>query len=134
MSSELAEVLNDAATFQQGLNAFDSTDFARQCPSTELIYADIVNPDIEPEEEEDPTVKDGKVATSITVRDYCTGDVIPGATVSVDGKNYTANADGYVYLGYLDAGQDYPVSISGTGYTDSGSDTLPNDSITIPEA
>ena len=129
MATDLASVLKDAGSFQKGLNAFDSTDFSKQCPSTELIYKDVVNPD----EVDEPLPDGGPIDSSITVRDYCTDEVIPGAVVTLNGITYTANADGFVYLGLLPAGATLPVAITATGYIDNDLDTLPNDSITIPQ-
>jgi len=70
------------------------------------------------------------VAQTLEIRDYCTDEVIPGAAVNVDGTGYTADANGVVVLGLLEAGQTLPVLTTATGYHDSDADTLNNDEIT----
>lgn len=131
MANDLEQVLKDANAFQEGLNAFENSDFSKQCPPTKLIFKDVENPD--EEETEPPAVVENKIACAITVKDYCTGDVLPGALVFVNGGSHTANADGWAYLGYLTAGASYPVTITHDGYHPTADDTLPNDVIDVPE-
>lgn len=134
MASDLRGALSDANSFQEGLNAFDKAEFAKECPATTLIYKDIEDPDAgEVKEEPPPGFKSGKAAVGVTVRNLCTGETLAGASVFIGGKGYTSNADGYVYVGYLTAGQTYPILVTNTGYHDNTTDSLANDEIVVPE-
>ena len=67
---------------------------------------------------------------TVTIRDYCTDEVIPGAVVEVAGQTLTADVNGVVVLNDIDSGQTLPVLITATGYHNSDADTLNNDTIT----
>ncbi len=135
MSTELAQVLEDAKNFQQGLNAFDSTDFARKCPSTELIFAEIINPDSEYDDDgvSSSSPEFGNdVATYLNVRDYITDEALTGARVAINGGNRFCDLEGIAYLGDLEGGRTYDIRIYEGSHLTSNTDTLINDTITIP--
>lgn len=132
MATDLTSVLKDANSFQKGLNAFDNSDFSKQCPDTKLIYKDIPNPDVDDDADLEPTPDVANLSTSIVVKDYCTDEPVPGAQVIVDGLTYTTNAEGIIYIGKRPGGTTLAVVITAAGYTGSADDTLNNDSITIP--
>jgi len=69
-------------------------------------------------------------AVEILVEDFCTGEPISGATVLVNGKTVTTNANGVAYVGTLAAGT-YAIKATATGYTDSDKDVLNNDSFVV---
>ena len=73
-------------------------------------------------------------AVNIVVTDFCTGDVVAGASVYVNGSLVgTTNSAGSVYAGMLNPGQTYTLRVTASGYTDSDNDILNNDSFTVPE-
>jgi len=71
--------------------------------------------------------------TEIEVTNFCSGDIVPGATVYIDGVDVgVTNAAGIVYAGMLIPGRTYVLKVTGSGFTDSDKDVLNNDSFTVP--
>lgn len=73
---------------------------------------------------------------TITVKDYCSGNVIPYATVTVAGpligsQVSNANADGQVTFTGLQIGGTYTIKLTKAGYQDSDDDSLNNDEFTV---
>ena len=72
----------------------------------------------------------------ITVKDYCSGEIVVGANIEVTASGYPAtnfitNALGQANLGNLIVGVTYSIKITATGYRDSDEDSLSNDSFTV---
>jgi hypothetical protein len=72
----------------------------------------------------------------LTIKDYCSGNVIPHAHVVLSGTNYaatdfTADVYGEVDFGELIVGNTYDLAITAGGYIDSTADNLRNDSFTV---
>jgi len=76
------------------------------------------------------TLETDIVAQTVEIRDYCTDEAIAGAIFTMNGVDYTSDANGLIVLGVMEAGQTIPVTIIASGYHDSDADTLNNDSIT----
>lgn len=142
MANSLEQAYQDAKTLQEGLSDFslDANALEKECPKTKLIFREIEHPDEEELDPEEPYpddgtgdgAPDGKAAVVLTIRDYCTGDIVAGAQVSINGRSYTSAEDGRVCLGYLNSGETYPLQVTASGYTDSAADTIPNDNIVVP--
>jgi hypothetical protein len=66
----------------------------------------------------------------LTVRDACTQQIIPNATVEINGAVYVTDANGRVDLGPLAAGT-YPIRITAENYQDSDKDRIGNDELVI---
>jgi len=70
---------------------------------------------------------------NLEVIDYCTGDLLAGATVELDGVNIgPTNNLGIIYLGLLEPGSQHTLKIIKAGYLDSDVDNIKNDSFTVP--
>lgn len=74
----------------------------------------------------------------ITVKDYCNGEIVPYAEITLSADGYPStifNADinGDANLGELEIGKHYDIKITATGYTDSDLDALSNDGFTVSE-
>lgn len=72
----------------------------------------------------------------ITVKDYCSDEVVAGASIEVSATgypttNFITDADGQADLRYLTVGTTYNLKITATGYRDSDEDSLSNDSFTV---
>ena len=72
----------------------------------------------------------------ITVKDYCSGEVVVGANVEVTApgyatSNFTTDALGQASLGSLIVGNTYNLKITATGYKDSDDDSLSNDNFIV---
>jgi hypothetical protein len=72
----------------------------------------------------------------LTLSDYCSDDIISGATIILSGPGYTTtefttDALGQAHLGNLTVGVTYDIKITATGYRDSDLDSLSNDSFTV---
>ena len=66
----------------------------------------------------------------LVCKDYCTGEVIPGATVLFENETYIADSNGLVDLGFVETGE-YPITVMKTGYLDSDEDYLENDVLKV---
>lgn len=83
---------------------------------------------VAPEPEVQPAPEAGEPVTyTLTVLDYCTGDPVPGATVSSAYGGGEADGQGQVTIGPMPVGARVDLRISAPGYQDSHSDTLNND-------
>jgi len=72
------------------------------------------------------------VAVDLEVSDFCSEEVIEGVQVYLDGVSKgTTNSNGRLYLGMLVPGTTYNLKMTKSGYVDSDSDVLYNDSFTI---
>ncbi len=71
-----------------------------------------------------------KKDVSIKVVDACTGDPVPGASVTIGGKKEVADEDGNVTFADIAEGEK-SVKITAEGYIDSDKDPLDNDSINV---
>ena len=70
---------------------------------------------------------------NLEVVDYCTGDVLAGASVWLDGVSIgQTNSLGVIYLGLLNPGDQHTLKIIKAGYLDSDVDNIKNDSFTVP--
>ena len=72
----------------------------------------------------------------LTIKDYCSGEVVVGANVEVTApgyatSNFTTDTLGQASLGSLIAGNTYNLKITATGYKDSDDDSLSNDSFIV---
>lgn len=72
----------------------------------------------------------------ITIKDYCSGEVVVGADVEVTAtgyatSNFTTDALGQASLGSLIVGNTYNLKITAIGYKDSDDDSLSNDNFTV---
>lgn len=76
-----------------------------------------------------------EVELDFIVEDYCSGEVVQGAQVHIDGifKGLT-NVYGLVNIGKYLRGSTHTVKIIKSGYTDSNLDNLRNDEFTVPES
>ena len=137
MANSLEQAYLDAKTLQESINDFsvDAENLEEECPTTKLIFRTIEDPDYDdlPDDDLEEEVPSGKAAVVLIIRDYCTGEIVAGASVSINSKSYTSDENGRVCLGYLNSGETYPLSVTASGYTDSSADTLPNDNIIVPE-
>jgi hypothetical protein len=69
----------------------------------------------------------------LTVKDYCSEEVVPAATVWLDDVEIGAtDPNGIVPLGELVPGSEHTLKISKSGYQDSDLDNLKNDTFTVP--
>ncbi len=66
----------------------------------------------------------------LVVRDACTEQVIPGATVEINDAVYVTDAEGKIDLGAIGTGT-YPVRITAQDYQDSDKDRIGNDELVI---
>ena len=143
MASGFLESLSDAKTLQESLRAFDEdgVPLEKECPKTELVFREIVDPDegdLPPDEiEEEPY--DGKkdyhnTKTTIIVRDFCTDQPIPNATLFYRNAVRHADANGRIFLGYIKGGGTENIKIQASGYISTWKDTLDNDVLRIPNA
>lgn len=75
-----------------------------------------------------------EIRLEVAVVDMCTGDVIPNASVIIDGLDSgVTNSDGIFYpMPTVNTGQTYDIKVTATGYQNSDADFLKNDSFTIP--
>ncbi len=70
---------------------------------------------------------------NLEVVDYCTGDILVGATVWFDGVDIgQTNNLGIIFLGLLQPGSQHTLKIIKAGYLDSDVDNIKNDSFTVP--
>ena len=73
------------------------------------------------------------VPVEIEVTNFCSGAVVAGASVYVDGAFIgTSSAAGIVYAGMLVPGQTYTLRITAPEFKDSDKDILYNDSFVVP--
>jgi len=75
-------------------------------------------------------IEDSADRIYLTVRDTCTQQIIPGATVEINNTVYTTDANGRIDLGPLKTGT-YPVRITAQNYQDSDKDRIGNDELVI---
>lgn len=134
-------VLDDADSFQSGLTAFDKVSFEKSSPDKEIIFGEV--------EDVDKTTSEvcvgigypsvgysspfARMHVYVTVKDFTTGAVVPGARVTVDGTPYTAGEDGRAYVGLRKENTLHTLKITKDGYKDSDVDEIANDSFTTPE-
>jgi hypothetical protein len=73
------------------------------------------------------------VAYELEVIDYCTGEVLPGVTVYLDEVDMgQTDSSGIIALGSLIPGSSHDLRMAKSGYMNSESDKLNNDSILVP--
>jgi hypothetical protein len=69
------------------------------------------------------------------VKDYCSDEAIPDATVFLDGAEIgSTNSQGIINLGDLVRGTTHSIKVSKSGYIASDEDALRNDEFTVPES
>ena len=72
---------------------------------------------------------------TLEVRDYCTGDSLPGCEVFLDELSQgNTDSSGQIDLGELVVGQTYQLRVVKSGYIDSDEDDLLNDEFTVESA
>ena len=81
-------------------------------------------------EDEDDEEDENADRIYLTVRDACTQQAIPNASVTIKGENYTTDANGRVDLGVIATGT-YPIKITAQDYQDSDLDRIGNDELVI---
>jgi len=75
-----------------------------------------------------------EVSLDVVVRDMCTGDVIPGASIVIEGVQSGTTGDDGVFspTPKIMTGQEYSIRATASGYVSSDVDFLKNDSFLIP--
>lgn len=87
----------------------------------------------EPSVDDDGEPEPEPVAYELEVIDYCTGEVLPGVTVYLDEVDMgQTDSSGVIALGGLIPGTSYDLRMAKSGYVNSESDKLNNDSISVP--
>lgn len=73
---------------------------------------------------------------TINIKDYCSGEIVPYANITVSGLNYPAatkiaNANGRAIFENLVVGRQYDLKVTASGYRDSDLDSLDNAHFTV---
>lgn len=79
---------------------------------------------------------EGMRTVRITAKNFCTGEVVPSATIELTGPSgfsliASTGADGVLVAGQLHIGSTYTMKITAAGFTDSDLDSLDNASFTV---